>query len=170
MTTRVLDCANHVVRFANPDDAKQALAELNGFELAGRPVRVGLGNEKMAQESNNAMMQRLGTGEQGPGNSSFSGSGGRGAHAGGTINFERQNNREDKGAGSASALDDSDVGGVNFSNFSRDSLMKKLARVSEPEPAVGAGAKPSAAAKKTATPTLKASRCVVVKNAYIEAK
>jgi len=39
-----------------------------------------------------------------------------------------------KRAGGASAVDDTDVAGVNFNNYSRDALMRKLARTDEPEP------------------------------------
>jgi len=160
---------NYMSRFSNPDDAKQALAELNGFELAGRPIRVGLGNDKMNQESNASMMQRMSQNkDQG---SSFSGTGGRGVHAGGTANFDRANAREEKSAGNASALDDSDVGGVNFNNFSRDSLMRKLARTEDAttnnpnKPGTG---QTTAGKKQTVSTSIAPSRCVIVKNAYKE--
>ncbi|KAF2502037.1 RNA-binding domain-containing protein [Lophium mytilinum] len=47
-------------------------------------------------------------------------------------------------AGGASALDDTDVVGVNFSNYSRDSLTRKLARTDDP-PAAKAERKPAQA-------------------------
>ncbi|KAF4550650.1 RNA recognition motif-containing protein 20 [Elsinoe fawcettii] len=154
------------VLYANSDDAKQALAELNGFMLADRPLRVGLGNDKMNAEATTGMMQR----NAAPGSefqaSSFSGAGGRGTHAGGSTNFERTN-REEKAAANSSALDDSDVGGVNYSNFSRDSLMKKLARIEEPAPEKSK-TKATAVKNKPAPPTMGKSRCIVVKNCYDE--
>lgn len=160
----------HMNRYTNADDAKQALAELNGFELAGRPIRVGLGNEKMNQESNNAMMQRFNQGNPNNQASSFSGAGGRGSHAGGNINFDRSSGRDDKGAGSG-ALDDSDVAGVNFNNFSRDSLMRKLLREEDLAPAAPAqGVKPVNSGGKPTVPAFKPSRCIIIKNVYDEAR
>ncbi|KAF2817875.1 uncharacterized protein BDZ99DRAFT_531120, partial [Mytilinidion resinicola] len=45
----------------------------------------------------------------------------------------RDNDR--RRAGGASALDDTDVAGVNFNNYSRDSLMRKFARMQNPQTA-----------------------------------
>ncbi|PNS18247.1 hypothetical protein CAC42_7616 [Sphaceloma murrayae] len=153
------------VQYSSSDDAKQALAELNGFMLAERPLRVGLGNDKMNAEASTGMMQRNASGSNEFQASTFSGAGGRGTHAGGSTNFERSS-REDKVAANSSALDDSDVGGVNYNNFSRESLMRKLARVEEPTPAVSKSK--VSAAKKPPPPTMTQSRCVKVKNCYVE--
>jgi RNA-binding protein 39 len=145
---------------------------MNGFDLAGRPIRVGLGNDKFTNESTQNLLQRFperdATGYQG---SAFSGSGGRGSHAGGVSNFDRASGREDKGAGGASALDDTDVGGVNFNNFSRDALMRKLARTDEPAETNGADRRPIAkprveAAKPLAVNVPQSSRCVVLRNMF----
>lgn len=86
---------------------------MNGFDLAGRPIRVGLGNDKFTSESTQNLLQRFPNKEPGGifQGSSFSGSGGRGTHAGGNNNFDRAGGREDKGASGASALDDTDVAG-----------------------------------------------------------
>lgn len=147
---------------------------MNGFEIAGRPIRVGLGSDKFTPESTASLLQRFGNGAQRPAyqGSAFSGQGGRGAHAGGANNFDRTGGREEKAAGGASALDDADVGGVNFSNFSRDSLMRKLARTEEPaakDPALSN--RPRADARKAAAvhgpPP---SRCIVIKNVFSEAE
>ncbi|PSK51893.1 hypothetical protein B9Z65_3160 [Elsinoe australis] len=156
------------VQYSNSGDAKQALAELNGFMLAERPLRVGLGNDKMNAEAATGMMQRSAPGAQESQASTFSGAGGRGTHAGGSTNFERSN-REDKAAANSSALDDSDVGGVNYSNFSRESLMKKLARVEEPAAATNKS-KVNAARAKPPVATMAKSRCIIVKNCYDEAE
>lgn len=157
------------VQFRDPTQAREALEKMNGFDLAGRPIRVGLGNDKFTPESTNALLQRF-TGQdrsnfQG---SAFSGSGGRGAHAGGGGgSFDRAGGREEqKGSGGASALDDTDVAGVNFNNYSRDALMRKLARTEDPEPA-----KNDKAARKTETKPLpvnvsQASRCVKLSNMF----
>jgi RNA-binding protein 39 len=89
---------------------------MNGFDLAGRPIRVGLGNDKFTPESTANLLQRFQGQEyqrayQG---SAFSGQGGRGAQAGGAGGaFDRAGGRDnEKGAGGASALDDTDVAGV----------------------------------------------------------
>ena len=140
---------------------------MNGFEIAGRPIRVGLGNDKANSESTAAMMQRFNGGQNNAANfqgSSFSGAGGRGTHS---ANFDRVA-AADKAIGGASALDDSDVGGVNFHAFSRDSLMKKLARIDD-TPDKNAS-RNNAASKKPIMPAAAPSRCVVIRNAYNEAE
>ena len=147
---------------------------MNGFDLAGRPIRVGLGNDKFTPESTANLLQRF----QGQGaqqnfqGSSFSGSGGRGAHAGGSGgNFDRAGGRDDsKGTGGASALDDTDVAGVNFNNYSRDALMRKLARTDDsadtPTDAQRRMAKPKAETKPLPIAVSQASRCVLLRNMF----
>ncbi|KAF2396346.1 splicing factor, CC1-like protein [Trichodelitschia bisporula] len=154
------------VQFRDPTAAKEALEKMNGYDIAGRPIRVGLGNDKFTSESTANLLQRFpGPSQQFQG-SAFSGAGGRGAHAGGGTNFDRIGARDnEKGAGSASALDDSDVAGVNFNNFSRDALMRKLARTEEPAPVKDdKRAKPVPKAPLPAIP--QASRCVVLHNMF----
>ena len=146
---------------------------MNGFDLAGRPIRVGLGNDKFTPESTANLLQRFqgnpppGSGYQG---SAFSGSGGRGAHAGGQGGtFDRAGGRDtEKGTGGgASALDDTDVAGVNFNNYSRDALMRKLARTDEP---AETDPKRHVAPKKESKPlpvnVSQASRCVLLRNMF----
>ena len=138
---------------------------MNGFELAGRPIRVGLGNDKFTPESTQKLLhgfshQNQNQNQQG---SSFSGMGGRGAHAGGTANFDRASGRDADRTGGASALDDTDVTGVNFSNFSRDSLMRKLARIDEPEQKV---APKTQTQSKTQVEEPAPSRCVLIKHMF----
>ncbi|KHJ31040.1 putative rna splicing factor (pad-1) [Erysiphe necator] len=146
------------VQFRDPNQAREALEKMNGFDLAGRPIRVGLGNDKFTPES---------TG------SAFSGAGGRGPQAINGSNFDRAGGRDsDKGAGGASALDDTDVGAVNFNNYSRDALMRKLARTDEPTPnAKGRDErreilKPKTVANPLPVNVNMASRCVVLKNMF----
>ena len=149
---------------------------MNGFDLAGRPIRVGLGNDKFTSETTQNLLTKFPAGgPQGPqGNyqgSSFSGSGGRGTHAGGANNFDRAGGREDKGASGASALDDTDVAGVNFSNYSRDALMRKLARTDEPAETNAANDKRQIGKPRTETKPLpvnvpQASRCIVLRNMF----
>ncbi|KAK4504853.1 hypothetical protein PRZ48_002816 [Zasmidium cellare] len=151
------------VQFVDPTQAKEALEKMNGFDLAGRPIRVGLGNDKFTPESTQSLLQRFNNQNQG---SSFSGMGGRGAHAGGSGYLDRPTGRDVDKTGGASALDDTDVGGVNFNNFNRNDLMQKLMRRDAPE-------------EKTTTKTTKQSkpaiaeqaptRCVLLKHAYSQA-
>jgi RNA-binding protein 39 len=160
-------------RFRDPNAAKEALEKMNGFDLAGRPIRVGLGNDKFTNESTQNLLQRFperGHGGHGSAQApSFSGTGGRGTHAGGSNNFDRAGGREEK-SGGASALDDTDVAGVNFSNYSRDALMRKLARTDEPaEPKVADKrnvGKARVEAKKVVENVPQASRCIVLKNMF----
>lgn len=163
-------------RFRDPAQAREALEKMNGFDLAGRPIRVGLGNDKFTPESTANLLQRF----QGQSHqqqfqgSAFSGAGGRGPQSGsGGGAFDRAGGREnEKGAGGASALDDTDVAGVNFNNYSRDALMRKLARTDEPAPAAnGRDDRREASKPKTETKPLPinvnmASRCVVLKNMF----
>lgn len=157
------------VQFRDPDQAREALEKMNGFELAGRPIRVGLGNDKFTPESTANLLQRFQGQDRGPyQGSAFSGSGGRGAHAGGSGgNFDRAGGRDDqKGAGGASALDDTDVAGVNFNNYSRDALMRKLARTEEPEPDSRQVAAAKKEAKAVPVSVSQASRCVLLRNMF----
>ncbi|KAE8355321.1 hypothetical protein BDV28DRAFT_48296 [Aspergillus coremiiformis] len=158
------------VQFRDPNQAREALEKMNGFDLAGRAIRVGLGNDKFTPDSSAQRMQSQGANQQTFQGSLFSGHGGRGIQAGGTSNFDRAGGRDsEKGAG-ASALDDTDVAGVNFNNYSRDALMRKLARTDEPsEPS--ADDKQKVLRPKTETKPLPvnvnmASRCVLLRNMF----
>ena len=149
---------------------------MNGFDLAGRPIRVGLGNDKFTPESTANLLQRF-QGQEHQRNyqgSAFSGHGGRGSQAGGAGGaFDRAGGRDnDKGGGGASALDDTDVAGVNFNNYSRDALMRKLARTDDPTPETnGTDAKRPIAKPRTENKPLpvsvnQASRCVLLRNMF----
>ncbi|KAI9763652.1 MAG: hypothetical protein M1840_000366 [Geoglossum simile] len=164
------------VQFRDPNQAREALEKMNGFDLAGRPIRVGLGNDKFTPESTANLLQRF-QGQNHQHNfqgSAFSGHGGRGAQAGGAGGaFDRAGGRDnDKGAGGASALDDTDVAGVNFNNYSRDALMRKLARTDEPAPEANGNdekrkiIKPKTEMKPLPVNVNMASRCVVLKNMF----
>lgn len=157
------------VQFQDPDQAREALEKMNGFELAGRPIRVGLGNDKFTPESTANLLQRFQGQDRGNfQGSAFSGSGGKGAHAGGVGGtFDRAGGRDDqKGAGGASALDDTDVAGVNFNNYSRDALMRKLARSEDPEPDPRQVAAAKKEAKAVPVNVSQASRCVLLRNMF----
>ncbi|KAG0135289.1 hypothetical protein HOY82DRAFT_632249 [Tuber indicum] len=161
------------VQYRDPNQAREALEKMNGFDLAGRPIRVGLGNDKFTPESTAQMLQRF-SGYQGFQGSAFD-SRGRGGN-------DRVGRADDKASGAgASALDDTDVAGVNFNNYSRDLLMRKLARQDEPAPTDKKTKSPAASNGKDlplrqklpekVTKTLPldvpmASRCVVLKNMF----
>lgn len=154
------------VQFRDADAAKQALEGMNGFDLANRPIRVGLGNDKFTDQAN-ANQQRNGQAANGNGQASaLFGAGGRGHHAGGSANFDRASGRDDRGAGGASALDDTDVTGVNFKNVSREALMKKLARVEDDIPARGQAVQPT----QTFVASQQASRCIKISNVFSAAE
>ncbi|KAI1494701.1 splicing factor, CC1-like protein [Biscogniauxia mediterranea] len=154
------------VQFREADQAREALEKMNGFDLAGRPIRVGLGNDKFTPESTANLLQRFQGQNQPYQGSAFSGAGGRGPQASG---FDRAGGRDNDKATGASALDDTDVGGVNFNNYSRDALMRKLARTDEASN--GARDERQILKPKTETKPLPvnvnmASRCVVLHNMF----
>lgn len=133
---------------------------MNGFELAGRPIRVGLGNDRSGSDGANNRGQGPNVNFQG---SAFSGAGGRG-HGPAFDRTGRDNERN----GGGGALDDSDVAGVNFNNYSRDALMRKLARTDDASTGkVDAQAsKPKTEAKALPVNVSIASRCVVLRNMF----
>lgn len=157
-----------LARFRDPSNAREALEKMNGFDLAGRPIRVGLGNDKFTPESTAQMLQRF-SGYQG-----FQGSAFETRNRG----TDRVGRADDKASGTgASALDDTDVAGVNFNNYSRDLLMRKLARQDDSSPADKNGNSKESArqrAPETVVHSQKplpvnvpmASRCVVLKNMF----
>ncbi|KAK2600178.1 Phosphatidylinositol-3-phosphatase SAC1 [Conoideocrella luteorostrata] len=152
------------VQFRDAVQAREALEKMNGFDLAGRPIRVGLGNDKFTPESTANLMHRF-SGQNNFQGSAFSGAGGRGSQA---STFDRAGGRDSDKAGGASALDDTDVAGVNFNNYSRDALMRKLARTDElpngrEDQAV---LKPKTEAKPLPVNVNMASRCVVLHNMF----
>lgn len=152
------------VQYRDPAQAREALEKMNGFDLAGRPIRVGLGNDKFTPESTAQMLQRFG-GQQAAAQNGYESR----RNAGG------RNDEKNVGTG-ASALDDTDVAGVNFNNYSRDALMRKLARQDEP-PVAPAGrpgdstrvqqkAQEKIPAKPLPVNVSQASRCVVLRNMF----
>ncbi|KAK9414609.1 putative RRM domain-containing protein [Seiridium unicorne] len=154
------------VQFREADQAREALEKMNGFDLAGRPIRVGLGNDKFTPESTANLLQRFQGQNQPYQGSAFSGAGGRGQQASG---FDRAGGRDNDKATGASALDDTDVGGVNFNNYSRDALMRKLARTDE-APNGGRDErqvlKPKTETKPLPVNVNMASRCVILHNMF----
>lgn len=138
---------------------------MNGFELAGRQIRVGLGNDKFTPESTASLLRTFNQQAQTYTGSAFSGAGGRGAYAGGSGGvFDRTQGKDDRGVSGASALDDSDVAGVNFKTYDRSKLMNALARRDGPEPV----AQTTQRARAPAAPVDKpmASKCVKIENVF----
>lgn len=157
--------ANKPCRFRDAGQAREALEKMNGFDLAGRPIRVGLGNDKFTPESTANLLRGFQGQNQQYQGSAFSGAGGRGPPS---SNFDRAGGRDsDKGTG-ASALDDTDVAGVNFNNYSRDALMRKLARTDEPSSGQSERQilKPKTETKPLPVNVNMASRCVVLHNMF----
>ncbi|KAL4723207.1 Phosphatidylinositol-3-phosphatase SAC1 [Fusarium chlamydosporum] len=158
------------VQFRDAGQAREALEKMNGFDLAGRPIRVGLGNDKFTPESTANMLQRFSGQNQQNHNfqgSAFSGSGGRGPS---NSTFDRAGGRDNEKTGGASALDDTDVAGVNFNNYSRDALMRKLARTDDSATPNGNDErqvlKPKTETKPLPVNVNMASRCVVLHNMF----
>ncbi|KAJ5786660.1 uncharacterized protein N7503_011872 [Penicillium pulvis] len=157
------------VQFRDPNQARDALEKMNGFDLAGRAIRVGLGNDKFTPDSNTTRPQGPSASQTNFQGSSFSGHGGRGVQAGGSNNFDRAGGRESEKGTGASALDDTDVAGVNFNNYSRDALMRKLARTDEPEPSADEQQKvlrPKTETRPLPVNVNMASRCVMLRNMF----
>ncbi|KAM9881137.1 RNA-binding protein rsd1 [Verticillium dahliae] len=153
------------VQYRDAGQAREALEKMNGFDLAGRPIRVGLGNDKFTPESTANLLQRFSGREQPFQGSAFSGAGGRGPQ---NSTFDRAGGRDSEKSGGASALDDTDVAGVNFNNYSRDALMRKLARTDDASNAVDERQtlKPKTETKPLPVNVNMASRCVVLHNMF----
>ncbi|RCI17053.1 hypothetical protein L249_2327 [Ophiocordyceps polyrhachis-furcata BCC 54312] len=150
------------VQYKNANNAREALEKMNGFELAGRPIRVGLGNDRSGSDGNTGRGGGHGQNANFQG-SAFSGAGGRGQSSA----FDRAG-RDGERNGGGGALDDSDVAGVNFNNYSRDALMRKLARTDEmPSGKDEAQAlKPKTETKPPPASVHVPSRCVVLRNMF----
>ena len=54
----LIDLTDTVSRFKNPSEAKDALEKMNGFDIAGRPIRVGLGNDRYNDAQTQNMLAR----------------------------------------------------------------------------------------------------------------
>jgi RNA-binding protein 39 len=150
----------------DPSDAKKALSEMNGFELAGRQIRVGLGNDKFTPESTAHLLRNFPQQAASYQGSAFSGAGGRGAYAGGSGGvFDRAHGRDDRGISGASALDDTDMAGVNFKQVDRNKLMMNLAR-NEVDVPTKKDSQPLARARAPIENVTAPSRCIKIQNAF----
>ena len=137
---------------------------MNGFDLANRPIRVGLGNDRFTNESTQNLLQRFPQQSSG-----VFGAGGRGTHAGGEISYESKGRHNDRGGiGNASALNDTDVGESNLANISRHDIMQKLMRRDDTTSSSN-GAPEKVKPVKAVPPkpqAPQATRCVVLTNVY----
>ncbi|KAK9481340.1 RNA-binding protein 39 [Lipomyces japonicus] len=148
------------VQFSSKESAGNAL-ELNGFKLGGRPIRVGLGNEKINSEAPESIISRL--------NAPLGDASSQNSHAVPVLDSRGQGanrGRDDrKPIGAlASALDDADTAGVSFNTVSRESLMRKLMREEDALPV------PEAPPKKPTVNVSQASRGVVLSNMFDSAE
>ncbi|KAF1954776.1 splicing factor, CC1-like protein [Byssothecium circinans] len=154
------------VQFVDPNAAKEALKEMNGFELAGRNIRVGLGNDKFTPESTAHLLRIFPQQAASYQGSAFSGAGGRGAYAGGAGGvFDRTHGKDDRGISGASALDDTDMAGVNFKQVDRNKLMANLAR-NEVDIPTRQEIQPAAKARASVVDKPMASKCVKIEGAF----
>jgi RNA-binding protein 23/39 len=158
--------ANRQCRFRKPYQAREALDKMNGFNLAGRPIRIGLGKKRFSFESTASFLEKF---QQQFQFSAFSRASRRGPQASSSGSCAN-----DKNAG-GSTLDDTDVAGVNLNNYSPDVLMKKLATTDDEPTANGHNDRREDLKPKTGTKPLPvnvniASRCVVLKNMFDPAK
>lgn len=133
------------VQYRKHADAQQSLDKMNGFEIAGRPIRVGLVTEKSGSSSSMPTPNLNASG----GGGMMSGMGGGGGGRPTQLGMMRPDSLEDGG------------GGLN--SISRIELMQKLAR-SEPAAPTGLAA-PAKPMFRVNVPTA-TSKCVLLKNMF----
>jgi RNA-binding protein 39 len=146
---------------------------MNGFDLAGRPIRVGLGNDKFTAETTERVLQKFPQHGGRQEASSIFGAGGRGTHAGGNERFGGSSSHvKDQGQGHDGAIDNE--GGVAMTAARREELMRNL--LTREDPSAAAAAKNGAASVKApivaaprreAPPNVpQASRCIKLHNVF----
>lgn len=122
---------------------------MNGFMLAGRPLRIGLGSDRN-MNSNNTPAQ------------AFSGSG----FDTNVPAIDRVGNSNARARGNASSLDDTDVAGISYNKVSRESLMRKLMREEDKLDPVASSGITKVDRPIAETTSRKSSRCIVVQNMF----
>lgn len=142
---------------------------MDGFEVAGRAMRIGLGGEKNTPATTANHIARWPQFDQQykahQRSASASGSGIYGSGGRGKASFGRGGGRDaEKGNGAASALNGDADEDVNYGSFDRNALMRKLARTEEEPATQQRAAAPRAVPIPVNVP--KASRCVVLKNMF----
>lgn len=136
-------------RFKEQSAAEQALQSMNGFMLAGRPIRIGLGSERNMPLANTPAQ-------------AFSGSG----FDTNSPSIDRVGSSNTRARGNASSLDDTDVAGISYNKVSRESLMRKLMRTEDKlDPAASSGITKADPVRNENT-SHKSSRCIVVQNMF----
>lgn len=133
---------NNTNRFKTKEAAEQARTSMQGFMLAGRNLRVGMGGANQTQNFNQYPSPQPNNGNPSPDN---------------TTHFRSHIDNTQ-----ASVLDNSDVAGISYSNSVRSELMKNLLREEDglkPMP-------PVISTNKTEPITRNPSRCVVVQNMF----
>src|SRR5579859_6959115 len=149
-------------RYRDPPSAREALDKLNGFELAGRAIRVGLGNDKFTNESTQDILNRY--------NGFRDNSALEAVHHRGTERVGKSGGGGGGASARLSSLDDAENPTVSFQAVSREALMKKLARDEPKEESayMPCDVELMGRAKKvrTAIETPSASRCILLKNMF----
>lgn len=144
---------------------------MNGFDLAGRPIRVGLGNDKFTAETTERVLQKFPQHGRQEASSIF-GAGGRGTHAGGVERFDGGGRgNKDQGQGHDGAIDNE--GGIVMTQSKRADIMRALLTRDDPTaPAAKNGAANVkapivAAPRREAPPNVpQASRCIKLHNVF----
>lgn len=145
---------------------------MNGFDLAGRPIRVGLGNDKFTAETTERVLQKFPQHGRQEASGIF-GAGGRGTHAGGDERFGGSSSRnKDQGQGHDGAIDND--GGVAMTAARRNELMQNLLTRNDPAAAdavkngaASVKAPIVAAPRREAPPNVpQASRCIKLHNVF----
>lgn len=142
---------------------------MNGFDLAGRPIRVGLGNDKFTAETTERVLQKFPQHGRQEASGIF-GLGGRGTHAGGDERFGGSSGRnKDQGQGHDGAIDNE--GGIVMTANKRAEIMSSLMERDDPAAAKKGAANTKApivaAPRREAPPNVpQASRCIKLHNVF----
>lgn len=123
---------------------------MNGFLLAGRPIRIGLGTDRAG------MPALVNTPAQAFQGSAFDTNG---------PAIDRVGSSSAKARGNASSLDDTDVAGISYNRVSRENLMRKLMR-DEDQLTAGGSVSRSRDSTPLESASRKSSRCIVVQNMF----
>lgn len=148
---------NFFHRYKDKSAAEQALQSMNGFMLAGRPIRVGLGADRSAV-SGPVVISTPAQAFQG---SAFDSTG---------PSIDRVGTSDSKARGNAASLDDTDVAGISYNKVSRENLMRKLMREEDqlaPASGTSSGTRGSNGdLVHHESASRKSSRCIVVQNMF----
>lgn len=116
------------VQFKDTAHAREALEKMNGFDLGGRPIRVGLGNDKFLPDGTQGIQGRFSSKD-------FERDNGPPVRRGERReNGDRDVSPSGRRTRRVRELDDTEQGGVSFQNISRSDLMRKLARAEDALP------------------------------------